>query len=118
APDRRNRPVEELWNVVVPWFGRPFLGITREITTGFNGSGDRTFDWVDIVLKFSLAAFAALVWSIADRRRLQYRWLRSWLHVYLRYVLATSMLSYGVSKLFKLQFPYLQPRQLLEPFGG
>ncbi|MFB8003268.1 DoxX family protein [Nocardia sp. NPDC056000] len=58
-----------------------------------------------------------LVWSILDRRRVEYRRAAGWLLVFVRVCLAVTMLSYGFVKAFPLQMPSPSLTRLLEPFG-
>jgi hypothetical protein len=51
------------WQAVVPWVGRHVLHLGREIATVPTGSGDRTFDYVQVL---SMLALAALAWTVAD----------------------------------------------------
>jgi hypothetical protein len=60
---------------------------------------------------------AATVWALADRTRGDYRTLHYWLRVYVRYALAFSMLGYGISKLFQVQFRPLGLVDLMTPLG-
>jgi uncharacterized membrane protein YphA (DoxX/SURF4 family) len=106
---------EELWQAVVPWVGRHVLGVV--ITTFPNGSGDTTFNYVQVLCFLVLAVVATGLWSALDRRRAQYTAAHGTLRVYLRYVLAFVMLSYGFAKVFKLQFPYPAPDRLMQPLG-
>src|SRR5919202_5440377 len=62
----------KLWDAVVPWVGRHVLKINYEVGTTFNGSGDRTYDYVLLFCTFTLAVAATLVWSLLDRRRKAY----------------------------------------------
>jgi hypothetical protein len=103
------------WHAIVAWVGEHLLH--RTITVLSNGSGDTTYDYVRVGCMLSLAAVAAIVWSVADRRRQEYRTLHGWARVWLRYVLAFSMLTYGFVKVIKLQFPSPSPARLTETFG-
>lgn len=52
-----------------------------------------------------------------DARRAHYRTLLDWLRVYVRYALASIMLSYGLAKVFKSQFPLPSAGRLMEAYG-
>ncbi len=108
--------LEKLWHALVPWLGRHLLH--KDITVFTNGSGDTTYDWLLVASWGALALLAALVWSLVDRRRLQYERLFGILRVWVRYALAYQMLNYGFAKVFKLQFPAPGPSRLNEPFGA
>jgi uncharacterized membrane protein YphA (DoxX/SURF4 family) len=82
-----------------------------------NGSGDTTYNYVQLVCWLALALLAALLWTVLDRRRREYRRLHEWLRVYVRFSLATTMISYGASKVLKSQFPNPGLDRLLQPFG-
>ncbi|UYQ95023.1 hypothetical protein MKQ68_07940 [Chitinophaga horti] len=111
--------VEVLWETImqhlVPWVAQAVLHV--EITVFENGSGDTTYNYVEILLMFSTALIAASLWSLLDRRRWSYHALHYWLRVLVRYYLAYNMFRYGFIKVFHLQMgtPYLT--QLIQPFG-
>ncbi len=87
--------------------------------TGFSNptSGDTAYDYVLVFTFVVLAAIAALAWTALDRKRIDYRRLDAALRVYIRYLLAFIMMSYGVSKVFKTQFPSPTPDRLQETYG-
>lgn len=99
-------PLDELWKVPVTWAGRWLIGPGYSIEIMPNGSGDTTFNYLQILSLAVIAAIASVIWGIADRKRPDYRKLQYWLMVLLRYTLAITMLSYGMVKIIKLQFPY------------
>lgn len=63
------------------------------------------------------AGLGTLVWSAFDHRRREYRRAHAWLRIYLRYVLAAVMLSYGMFKVIPAQFPPPSLIQLITPLG-
>lgn len=87
------------------------------ITVQPNGSGDTTFNYVLDFSRLVLALLAALLWTALDRRRPNYARLHEWLRVYVRFSLATTMISYGSYKVLKSQFPDPALDRLLQPFG-
>ena len=108
---------EELWHKVVPWVGEHVLRLSAPITIFSNGSGDTTYDYVCALCFLWLAAAATVVWSLADRKRLNYEKLHRWLRLYVRLTLAGTMVSYGAFKVIKSQFPDLSLSRLLQPYG-
>jgi hypothetical protein len=108
---------DELWHPFVVWVGKHVLRLSYEITVFPNGSGDTTYNYVQVLCYLVLAAAATVVWSMLDRRRPGYERLYQWLRLYIRFVLAGIMLSYGAVKLIPLQMsaPYLT--RLIEPYG-
>ena len=97
------------------WIGRAVFG--AEITVFPNGSGDTTYNWVQLVSELALAMVAALVWTAVDRRRTCYPRLRDGLWIAMRFVLASAMFSYGLAKVFEMQFPAPGVGQLLKRYG-
>jgi uncharacterized membrane protein YphA (DoxX/SURF4 family) len=107
-----SKPVE--W--AISGFAQSVLGIA-DPPSAFNGSGDRTRDYVFVLLVALVATLGTIVWSVVDRRRTAYPRLAAAAHVVMRYWVASVMLSYGLSKILKQQFPDLQPGWLYERLG-
>jgi hypothetical protein len=97
--------------------GKHILRLSTDITVQPNGSGDTTYNYVQQTCYLVLAAVATGVWSVVDRRRMQYARAHDFLRIYVRYSLASSMLSYGFAKVFKMQFPFPSVERLMDPFG-
>ncbi len=108
---------DTVWHAVVPWVGKHVLHLATDITVFANGSGDTTYNYVQLPVLLAVSVGVAAVWSVVDRRRLQYVKAHDALRVFLRYTLAISMLSYGLAKVFKSQFPFPGPERLVEPLG-
>ena len=106
---------QNLWHAIAPWVGRQVFGV--EITVFTNGSGDTTYDYVVAFCYAVLAATAALVWTLLDRKRANYARLHEWLRIYVRFFLAASMVSYGAYKVFPSQFPAPSLDRLIQPIG-
>lgn len=109
--------VQNGWNSLVPWVGKTILGIEEPINTVFNGSGDRTFDYVQVFTFFFISLIGSIIWTLADRQRINYERLNQALWIYVRYGLAISVMGYGFAKVFKSQFPEPGFFRLLEPYG-
>lgn len=111
----------KFWNAVVLWTGAHVLHLAHPIQNlrGKTGSGDTTYDWVKLLCFAAFAVLATLLWTLATPRAKarEHRRLHEWLRIYVRYVLGTILLSYGWSKVIKLQFPFPSQDRLLEPFG-
>jgi uncharacterized membrane protein YphA (DoxX/SURF4 family) len=105
---------------LIPWIGRHILRLSKPITifTNTTGSGDTTYDYVTLLLICFLSALACAIWTILDRKRTSYSTLYYWVTTILRYYLGITMLTYGFSKVFKMQFPYPGLYTLLEPYGN
>jgi hypothetical protein len=65
--DVLRKPVE--W--AISGFAQSVLGIA-DPPSAFNGSGDRTRDYVFVLLVAVVATLGAIVWSVVDRRRTAY----------------------------------------------
>ncbi len=109
--------VDAAWRAVVPWFASHVLALEHEITIFPAGSGDTTFNYVQLVCQLILAVFVTAIWSLIDRRRASFASLHDWLRVYLRFVLATAMWGYGMNKVIQLQFPVPSPNRLMSTYG-
>jgi uncharacterized membrane protein YphA (DoxX/SURF4 family) len=107
----------DLWQAIVPWVGRRILHLSYEITVFQNGSGDTTYNYVQVLCFLALAAAAATIWSVLDRRRPNYERLHQWLRLYVRFSLAGAMIAYGAIKVIPLQMPAPHLTRLIEPYG-
>jgi len=103
------------WNAVVVFVGHHIFNI--DITVMPNGSGDTTWNYVQLAVIGSISVLATVVWTVIDRKRTDYDKLLFWFLIFLRYFLAYMMLVYGFAKVFKTQFPYLSVERLATPLG-
>lgn len=105
-------------NQGVTWVAENVFKIQHELVPP-NGSGDTTYNYVQVFSIFCVAFGLAWVWSLIDWRRTDYRILKDLLRSYLRYVLAVTMLSYGLAKLGwdSNQFPELGEQRLGRTWG-
>jgi uncharacterized membrane protein YphA (DoxX/SURF4 family) len=111
------RPWTALWEAVVPWVGRAVLRVPYPITVLPAGSGDTTWNYVQLFCFAVLATAATVLWTLLDRRRRAYPRLHIWLRIYVRLVLGATMISYGAFKVIKSQFPFPSIDRLAQPFG-
>lgn len=112
-----DRAYINLWNLVVPWVGAHVLHLSYEITVLPNGSGDTTWNYVQVLCFFTLAVIVTIAWSLLDRNRRSYARLYDWLRVYVRFALGVAMISYGSYKVIQSQFPPPSLDRMLQPFG-
>lgn len=105
-------------DAVVRWAGAHVFGIEGEMVAP-NGSGDTTYAYVTLLVCFVLALVVATVWSLIDRRKTDGRVTNDLLRSYLRYVLAATMIGYGLAKIgfIRNQFPSPGEFQLDRTFG-
>jgi hypothetical protein len=123
------KPYQAMWDAVVPWVGKAVFHL--KITVRPAGSGDTTYNYVQLFCFVALAMAAALVWTLLDRRtdsridhaRRDYSWrndarLHEWLRVYVRFYLALTLFRYGIVKVIQLQFPSPSLDRLVQPYGA
>lgn len=109
------QPYGDLWRFVVPWVGDEVFGV--EVAFRRTGSGDTTFRYIQVLCFLGLALVATAIWTFLDRRRPHYARLQEWLSVYVRFVLAVALLSYGAVKVIPSQFSNPSFDRLLQPIG-
>ena len=109
------QPYKDVWNRLVPWAGKHLLGVNIHVRPA--GSGDTTYNYVQVLCFLILAVVTTVVWTVLDRKRSEYTRLAAGLRVYIRFALAAAMLSYGAYKVIPSQFAKPFPSQLIEPFG-
>lgn len=80
-------------------------------------SADTPYNYAAMATYAILAAVAAGVWSIVDRKRLAHPRLLEVLRVYVRFILAQAMIVYGASKLVPAQFGPPSLDKLVQPLG-
>src|SRR5215467_1203300 len=86
------------------------------VVTG-SGSGDKTFDWVEAFCLLLMALGVTAIWSLADRKRLNYSAVFKWFHLFLRFAVGSTMFAYGFDKAIPLQMSFPSLTRLIEPFG-
>jgi hypothetical protein len=112
-----NGPLAKFWHAVVPWVGRAIMGLDGIVSYETNGSGDRTFDWIQQWCFLVLALASGLVWVWFDRKRRADRVIYEGLRVMVRYFLGLTMLFYGVAKISLGQFPAPGVDRLTQSYG-
>lgn len=108
-------PYFDMWSGIVREVGPTVFGVPVNVDP--NGSGDTTFNYVQVFCFAVLSAAIALIWAILDRHRPNYTRLHHWLRIYVRFGLAAAMLSYGAYKVIQSQFPPPGYGRLIQPFG-
>lgn len=106
----------QFWQSVVPWLTRHLFRIEQPFSV--LGGADTGYAHMKMLCQALIAALAAAVWSILDRRSQEYRRLNYWVRVIVRYSLASMLLGYGASKLFHVQFPGPSLTSMIQPMGA
>ncbi len=89
----------------------------RKVLVPMNGSGDTSYGWALLWLLLCLSLSGCMIWSIADRKRNDYRQLNYWLCLFTRYYIAMVALGYGIIKLFASQMPFPSESMMATPLG-
>ncbi|MDX1937525.1 MAG: hypothetical protein SFU21_10405 [Flavihumibacter sp.] len=82
-----------------------------------NGSGDTSFNWAQVYLYLCVAAAGTIIWTIADRKRMNYTKLNYWFCTALRFYISCMCFLYGIIKLFLQQMPFPNNSQLATSLG-
>jgi uncharacterized membrane protein YphA (DoxX/SURF4 family) len=103
---------------VVTWTAARVFGVQHPLVVTGSGSGDKTFDWVLAFCALVCAALITGVWSVLDRKRTSYPTLFKCFRLFIRFVLASELLLYGIDKAVPLQMPFPFLTRLVEPYGN
>jgi hypothetical protein len=107
---------DNFWSAVVPWLADNLLHV-QVSSSAIDGSGDTTYHYVCVLCMLLFALLATVIWSVIDCRRDDYAVLHSWTRIWLRYVLALCMLTYGCVKVLMIQFESPGHGRLIQPIG-
>jgi hypothetical protein len=106
-----------LWEPTIHWLAEKVFSIEYDFSSKGYGSGDTTYQYIQVFLFFCLAIFGAIIWSIADFKRKSYNKLNYGLSVFLRIVLVYYLLVYGMIKVFHMQMIPPTYNQLNQTLG-
>ena len=109
-------PTEAL-HLIIPWFSAHILNYNYDFSIFPLGSGDTSYNYVQLLFLVLLSFSMTMVWSVIDHKRENYSVLYYWLIVLVRFYLAFMLMQYGVAKIIQLQFPQPHLSRLLQPFG-
>lgn len=100
------------------WVARHVFHMTGAMASAYNGdNGDVGEEYGRLLLSVVIAVVAAVVWTVADRRRPRGRWVSEATTTLLRYSIALGLASYAIAKLLPQQFPPLSLLSLEQPLG-
>ncbi|MEL6254059.1 MAG: hypothetical protein AAFR87_18770 [Bacteroidota bacterium] len=109
--------LDKIWRIVVPWFAKHILQLEQEITVFTNGSGDTTFNFVSLLVFALIAAIVTVIWTAFNPQKPEDYKLLDPLVVLVRYYIIFQMVTYGLAKLFYLQFQEPMFSRLIQPYG-
>jgi hypothetical protein len=106
------------------WVARNVFGMAGPMPAALDGdNGDTAEEFCRLLVGVVIALIVAIAWTIADRRRPRARWVDGALRLVLRYSIILGLASYGLAKLYPVQFNRLSPLSLelrvgeLSPFA-
>ncbi|MBF6642338.1 hypothetical protein IVB69_12675 [Flavobacterium sp. J49] len=106
------KPVE----LAVVWFGKTVLGLTKLEKIAVTGSGDTTFDYVNLLVTFLLSIVATIVIILVSKKKNFESWFQlTW--IYARYYVGLFLILYGVIKFFNGQFQPTHIFRLEQTYG-
>ncbi|MCH8149308.1 MAG: thiol-disulfide oxidoreductase DCC family protein, partial [Planctomycetes bacterium] len=104
-----------LKQVVIPALAR--VVFAYDITIFPAGSGDTTYNYVEVFTFAMIALLGALGWSFIKRGKPVSQRTHDLMRTYVRYCLGAFMLSYGWAKLLPVQFGVPGPDRMMTPIG-
>lgn len=69
------------------------------------GSGDTSMGWATLYSQLVMSVFGTVLWSIFDRKRMNYQWASLGLRNVIRYYIILFAFIYGAIKIYGLQMP-------------
>jgi hypothetical protein len=115
--DVLTRPLTQWMHQVIPWFSSNVIGYKYDYSIFTNGSGDTSYDYVLLLFISLVSLIGATIWSLIDYKRKNYSKLYYWLLVLVRAYVAFTLISYGMFKVIKLQFPSPYLTRLTQAYG-
>ena len=107
-----------LWPMadITHWTARTVFGVEAPFERG--NSADTLFWWVQTFWLLIVSMVAAALWSVLDKRRLEYATLHKWFFLFIRFALAAQMFYYGMAKVIPIQFMPPALSTLVQPIGS
>jgi hypothetical protein len=99
-----------------PWIAKSIFSIS-EMSLETSSSGDRCFNYIELFVYFVLAIVGSVIWSFFNKKDKTYDTLLHYFLIFIRYYLASSMISYGYAKVFYIQFSAPGLSKLLQSYG-
>ncbi len=106
---------ETPWRQIVPWVATHIWGVKASVSP--NVGGDSPYEYVKVFCIAVLALLATVLWSVIDRNRFGYSNWDRWLRLWLRLVLAYTMLGFGMMKVIPVQMDPPTLTSMMVPIG-
>jgi uncharacterized membrane protein YphA (DoxX/SURF4 family) len=105
---------DRLFSKMTLWTGAHIFHFQQPLSVR---QGDSLYVWTLNFVVIALSALVVCLWSVLDRQRQDYRYLRQWLWLYVRVCLGLILIGYGAIKVVKVQFSDLALWRLMETYG-
>jgi uncharacterized membrane protein YphA (DoxX/SURF4 family) len=115
TPFWKSLSAHDPWQGILPWVCRHVFNVHKKIM--IIPDADLLSGYLQRLFQLILSLVITAIWSLVDRKRLNYRTLYGWLTLYLRFALAIALFNYGWDKVFPLQFRAVTPLRLIRPIG-
>ncbi|WP_298418716.1 hypothetical protein [uncultured Kordia sp.] len=106
------------WKKIIPFVSENIFNIPYDTLALPLGSGDTTYNYIQLFCFIIITVLITIIWSILDRKRKNYKRLLQYFIIYIAYYLIYIMFVYGFIKVYKLQFPDPRLSRLLQPYGN
>ena len=109
--------VASFWQFIIKGVAEFVFNYKEELSFNGRGSGDTMFDYMLVVVRILISLVLLIIWGLRFGKDKSDILAREYIVVLLRYFLAFSMFTYGLSKIFYLQFPELSLINLTRSYG-
>ena len=116
VPQFGQKWMADAWLPLVRFVGAHVFGATNANLYQSSGGSDSVFDYLQNACALAIAAIGVVVWRFALPKTSSPERVYAYLRLFLRYLLATVMLEYGVMKPW--QFPAPSKLELSQSFGS
>jgi len=105
------------WTPLTTWFGETFMGWEFDMNRLMKGF-DSKYDYSRFSLIFVISILGAVIWRFLDRKITFLKInVRTWIVTIVRYHVGLTLILYGMSKVFMLQFGEMDLLNLEDEIG-
>lgn len=102
---------------LIPWIGAHVMHLEKPIDILPNGSGDTTFNYVELLFFVFCSLVVGTIWLFFNKQEKTNDRILHYMLIFFRYFLASALISYGYAKIFYNQFGEPGLSTLLQPYG-